>query len=100
MTQPDLSNMFTLPPSRARLRPHEAAFVAEHVRRQSSKDRVLARLQDGPATGDELDAIGGRRFGARILELRQAGWDIVREPITLKLHRYTLLGRVPVQGAL
>lgn len=32
--------------------------------------RVLGRLVEGPATGAELEALAGRRFGARLSELR------------------------------
>lgn len=94
MTQPDL-DLFTLTPSDPLLRRPTASqqpMADEMTRRQGNALKVLQRLQLGPATGDELDAIGGRRFGGRILELRQDGWDIVRTQISPKLHRYELRG--------
>ena len=40
-------------------------------------ERILARLRRGPATGIELlQAGGGTRYGARVLELRQRGYEI------------------------
>jgi hypothetical protein len=47
--------------------------------RESKGQRILARLKAGPATTMELARVGGIRFGARILELRQAGHRITRE---------------------
>ena len=39
--------------------------------------KILGRLQDGPALAAELVACGGGyRYGARLLELRQAGHNI------------------------
>jgi hypothetical protein len=39
--------------------------------------KILARLRQGPATGlDLLQAGGGTRYGARIYELRQRGYQI------------------------
>ena len=48
------------------------------IRRQSkSALKILGRLQLGPATGMQLMyAGGGVRYGARLLELRQAGHNI------------------------
>jgi hypothetical protein len=48
-------------------------------KRESKGQRILARLKEGPATTMELARVGGIRFGARILELRQAGHRITRE---------------------
>ena len=40
-------------------------------------ERILLRLRQGPATGIELlQAGGGTRYGARLLELRRAGHAI------------------------
>ena len=51
---------------------------APEIRRQSrSALKILGRLQLGPATGMQLMyAGGGVRYGARLLELRQAGHNI------------------------
>jgi len=38
--------------------------------------RALARLRQGPATNVELLALAGMRFGARLFELRRAGYHI------------------------
>jgi len=38
---------------------------------------ILDRLQQGPASWRELQAVGGRRFSARILEIRDAGHRVV-----------------------
>ena len=48
------------------------------IRRQAKASlAILGRLQAGPATGLQLATSGGGlRFGARILELRQAGHNI------------------------
>lgn len=35
--------------------------------------RLVDRLREGPATGDELEAIAGRRFSARLGEARDSG---------------------------
>lgn len=78
-------------------KPHEVAYVDEQSRRENNKQRVLERLKKGPADGNELDAIAGRRFGARIHQLKEDGWDIVSEPLTRNLYRYTLKGRKAVQ---
>jgi hypothetical protein len=48
-------------------------------KRESKGQRILARLKEGSATTMELARVGGIRFGARILELRQAGHRITRE---------------------
>ena len=62
------------------------------VRHQhASALRILGRLQSGPATGLEfIQAGGGIRFGARILELRSAGHDIHVEPKGEGIWLYTL----------
>ena len=51
--------------------------VAPADRRRLSRHQrlILARLRDGPATGDELHPIA-RRYGARLEELRRAGCEI------------------------
>lgn len=54
--------------------------------------RVLARLLEGPATNVDLlhPAIGGNRFGARLLEIREAGVSVSCERITAGRSLYTL----------
>jgi len=57
-----------------------ARELARAVQKRDSKAaRILERLRQGPATTLELAAVGGIRFGARVLELRQAGHRITTE---------------------
>ena len=42
--------------------------------------RIMARLQQGPATNLELAALAGLRFGARIFDLRKMGHPIRTGP--------------------
>ncbi len=48
--------------------------------RPSQRDRVLAQLRDGPTCGTEFLKMRIPRYGGRILELRQAGYNITNEP--------------------
>jgi hypothetical protein len=52
--------------------------------------RVLERLRAGPATNGELARIGGLRYGGRIFELRQMGYDIRDARIKGGIFLYTL----------
>lgn len=57
-----------------------ARELAREVRRRETKAQaILERLMAGPATTLDLAVIGGVRFGARLLELRQAGHRITTE---------------------
>ena len=47
----------------------------EQSRLQTQSARILRRLESGPATNFELSAIA-LRFGARIQDLRKAGYRI------------------------
>jgi hypothetical protein len=38
---------------------------------------ILGRLQEGPASWRDLQAVGGRRFSARLHEIRDAGHVII-----------------------
>jgi len=67
------------------------AWPEELQRRASAKDRILTRLQQGPALNTELNDICFR-YGARILELRKE-WRIVKEPVKAGVYRYTLMGK-------
>jgi len=51
----------------------------EQTRRRSAKVRVLDALRRGPQTNVDLNAIC-YRYGARIHELRAAGYVITRTP--------------------
>lgn len=68
-------------------------LVPELKRRESKKDRVLARLQRGPATNVELVKIGGIRATGRITELRAEGYVITAAFVKAGIWRYTLSGR-------
>ena len=48
----------------------------ESARRLSKKQRVLARLQVGPANTRELIEVGGTRAPGRVHELKREGHDI------------------------
>lgn len=45
-------------------------------KRQGQRERLLARLESGPARTWDLMLIGGPGFSSRIRELRVAGHDI------------------------
>ena len=65
-------------------------FVKPKLSRQQS--RILARLRQGPATSVDLNAIC-YRFGGRICELRELGYDIETLPIKgQSIKRYELKG--------
>jgi hypothetical protein len=73
-----------------------ASAKAHAVRgRESKRDRILAMLETGPCTSYQL-ALVTHRFGARILELRQAGYVIEREDFVeggREWSVYTLVGQ-------
>ena len=57
--------------------------------RPSQRDRILARLQRGPATNAEFVDMRILRYSARIHELRDAGHDIRWKPVKgTGLNRY------------
>jgi hypothetical protein len=82
MTQPSLLDL-PLPTERLR----------EDKRRLSNKQRVLARLQEGPATTRQLMEVGGTRAPGRVHELRGEGWIVEVEDRGNGLHIYRLTGR-------
>lgn len=59
----------------------------------TQRDRILARLQRGPATNSDFIAMGIYRYGARLLELRDAGHRIECRAVKGKpgLNRYELV---------
>jgi hypothetical protein len=67
-------------------------MAIETARRSAALDRILDRLEQGPATNIELNAIAFR-FGARIFELRAAGYVIQREQLGRGKFLYTLISR-------
>lgn len=85
-----------VPPSKV----HLTDWQSEQSRRQSNKQKILARLQQGNADGNMLEAVGGRRFSARLLELKRDGWDIMRVQVSPSRHVYSLIGRIEVQEKL
>jgi len=48
----------------------------QETKRNGRRERMLARLQAGPATTFELMALGGAGFSSRLNELRRAGHNI------------------------
>lgn len=62
------------------------------VAMKPSARRVLNRLRQGPATTAQLlqPEVGGCRFGARILELRELGFHIDAVRLGQSSSRYTL----------
>ena len=58
--------------------------------RLNQRGRVLARLQEGPATSADLNALC-YRYGARILELRRAGYKILTARTSSEMFVYTLI---------
>ena len=71
---------------------HRAEVQAEQQRTDSAMWRILARLQQGPATGPELNAICYRYTG-RMSDLRlHHGYTITKEHVTGGVWRYTLIG--------
>jgi len=91
MTQPSL---FNIPPTVYHL--HRAEVQIELAQEQQRTDsamwRILARLQQGPATGPELNAICYRYTG-RMSDLRlHHGYQITKEHLGGALWRYTLIG--------
>lgn len=66
-----------------------------------SAERVLRRLRQGPASTHDLmqSSVGGCRFGARIAELRAAGFVVSesRLPLPTRGSRYVLVGE-PVEA--
>lgn len=67
------------------------AWPEELQRRASARDRVLRRLQSGPATNIQLAGIC-QRFGGRIHELRTE-WEIDKQPVSAGVWRYSLIGK-------
>jgi len=68
---------------------HAAELGAEAQRHDSARAQVLARLEQGEATNIELNRIC-YRYGARILELRRAGYPITAEPAGRGVWTYRL----------
>ena len=64
--------------------------MATATRPMTQKERILARLQRGPATNRELNAIAFR-YSARIAELRDGGhaivWRAVKDRPGLTIYR-------------
>jgi hypothetical protein len=68
----------------------------ERARLNATALRLLAHLQThGSAVNWQLATpeIGGLRYGGRMKELRDDGWDIRKEQVAAGTWRYTLIGR-------
>lgn len=73
--------------------PYVPVETTELERRKSKKARILALLQSRESvTNVDLNDIAFR-FGARIKELRDEGWIINTEQVTLTLFRFRLIGK-------
>lgn len=84
---PCLPGLFS-PAEEPRRKPNPV--VKELQRRSRNAQRVLERLQHGPATTMELIEVGGTRAPGRVHELRQQGFQIDVEHIDGGLYRYSL----------
>ncbi len=73
------------------LTPSQRDFATEEGRRATNAERCLQRLQAGQATGDQLEAVGGRRFSARLGELRARGIRIETERLSASQFVYRLV---------
>ena len=73
------------------LTPPQRDFATEDSRRATNAQRVLERLRKSTATGDELDALAGRRYSARIWELRRQGFRIETERLSASQFVYRLV---------
>ena len=83
------------PPEHVQIRMGKANPTVEEQdkpRLAGNRKRIIERLREGPATNAELSKIGGLRFGARIQELRKAGWDIEQSRRDGGVFVYELLG--------
>ena len=82
------------------------SLTPELARRATARDRVLAALLAAGSRGCtnvELcqPSVGGMRFGGRVFELGEAGWDIAATRERGGIWRYVLKGRKePVQAGL
>jgi hypothetical protein len=92
VTQPALNFDGTPAPRRQKANP----VKAEKDRLNAAALRVLEYLRaHGSAVNWQLATpeIGGLRFGARLKEIRDDGWDITKETVSGGTVRYTLIGR-------
>ncbi len=74
---------------------------SEEKRRENNTERVLNLLQQRGKTGAtnaELIVCGGYRYGARIFELRRAGWEIETLSADGGLFRFILKGRARTES--
>lgn len=76
--------------------PNDPPKVHPAIRRDERKPltvgclRILERLKIGPARNYEMVAVGGIRYGARIKELRDHGYDIDVEFVSPRVYEYSL----------
>lgn len=77
--------------------------MSEEKRRLNNRERVFCKLVAAGAKGvtnAELLHEGGFRYGARLFELRQEGWNIETFPAGDGLFRFVLRGRNVEQPSL
>ena len=65
--------------------------AVELQRRESNRDRVLARLRQGPATTMQLIEVGGTRAPARCHELNKRGYVVTSTHVDGGLWVYALV---------
>jgi hypothetical protein len=73
----------------------------EAKRRANNKAKVLQLLKQkgqAGATNVELVHTGGLRYGARIFELRNDGYQIQTIPVEGGVFRFVLKGQMPLFG--
>jgi len=66
------------------------ALKSDHKRLGGKTQAVLERLQRGPAYGHDLIAVGGTRYGARVNDLRKAGYKIDAKFVKDGVWQYSL----------
>src|SRR5262245_44410029 len=70
----------------------------EKPRLSQHHESILCRLREGPATGPELQAVSGNRYGARLHEIARAGYSWEKKRIKLGVWLYWLLENPPKEG--
>jgi hypothetical protein len=88
MSEPCLPGIFSQGSPQPAVKP-DTPLVTEIKRRSKSKALILARLEQGPATNEELNEIC-YRYGARIWELKREGVRVEKENLSGGLWSYRL----------
>ena len=67
------------------------ALKSDKKRLNGKAKAILERLQRGPAYGHDLMAMGGTRYGARIHDLKKAGYKIHAKHVKDGIWEYSLV---------